>query len=45
MLFILANLVKKKLRVDEKYLHLLEINLPIVIQQVEVTCFDANQYV
>lgn len=39
---ITANLVKKKLRVDEKYLHLLEVNFPIVIQQVEVTCFDAN---
>ncbi|XP_065222983.1 uncharacterized protein Snm1 [Planococcus citri] len=39
---ITANLVKKKLRVHEQFVKVLELHKPVIINQVEVTCFDAN---
>lgn len=32
-------------KVDEKYIKCLDINTPIVVDGVEVTALDANQYV
>lgn len=40
-----AALVKMKLRVDERYLHVLELDSPQKINGVLVTALDANQYV
>jgi hypothetical protein len=38
-----AALVKLKLRVDERYLHVLELDSPQKINGVLVTALDANQ--
>jgi hypothetical protein len=38
-----AALVKMKLRVDERYLHVLELDTPQKINGVLVTALDANQ--
>lgn len=39
---ITAKLVIKRIKVDEKYIHILENNKSIIIGDVEVTPFDAN---
>lgn len=38
-----ASLVRMKLRVDERWLRVMELNSPQVICGVEVTALDANQ--
>lgn len=43
MLLFVASLVRMKLRVDEKWLRVMELNIPQVICGVEVTALDANQ--
>lgn len=31
------------IKVDEQYIQCLDINTPIIVDDVEVTCLDANQ--
>lgn len=38
-----ANLVRKILKVDERYIHQIELNVPVMVDDVEVTALDANQ--
>ena len=40
-----ANLVQKKIRVDSQYINAIDLNIPTVIEGVEVTFLEANQYV
>lgn len=38
-----ANLVKLKVKVEDKFLHPLPLNTPIQVDGVEVTLLEANQ--
>lgn len=40
---ITANLVRKIIKVQEEFIHAVELNSPVVIDGVEVTALDANQ--
>lgn len=42
---VIANLVRMKIRVEERWLNVLTLHQPQVIFGVEVTALDANQYV
>lgn len=40
---ITANLVRRIIKVDEKYIRQIDLNSPIMVDDVEVTALDANQ--
>ena len=43
ILQITGNLVRQQLKVSEEYMHTLDMNVPHVIEGVEVILLDANQ--
>ena len=45
ILQITGNLVRQQLKVSEEYIHTLDMNMPHVIEGVEVILLDANQWV
>lgn len=42
-LIIAGRLVQSFIKVDEKYMHCMALQTPIVVEDVEVTAIDANQ--
>ena len=43
LLQITRNLVKSKIKTDDRYLHPIPLNTPVVVEGVQVTFLDANQ--
>lgn len=41
--FIAANLLDLRIKVNKKFINVLELNKPTIINDVEVTALDANQ--
>lgn len=38
-----ANLLDKRIKIDKRFVNILELNKPTIINDVEVTALDANQ--